>query len=674
MFETDRVSQGHVERLNRMHEVWVPTQFHVDTFVKSGVNKSKIRKVVQPVDTDFFDPAAIKDFPLPFGVRVFGEPPGESVDIIPAETFVFLSIFKWETRKGWDVLIKAYLQEFSGRDNTILYLLTNPYHSDRGFEHKVHAFVKNQGIKKPANGWGAVHIVDMHVPQDNLPGVYKAADVFVLPSRGEGWGRPHVEAMAMSLPVIATNWSGMTEYLTDSNSYPLPIDGLVTVEEGPFKGHLWAEPSIDALRRLMRHVYENPEEARKKGAIAREDVVRKYSLAVVGAQVVRELWRIHEVTEVGGHSDFKATKSMTLRYLDCTDEPQVSDMALAGDLQHAAAHWISTLHDGRHRLLQMVAALSSPASKWMEVDGGATSLFRWVENTMELMLEVVWVLEQGPDSMLDALLDQRQMDDLISQCYELLDEGQVQGTALVHRLSGALPVSMGAPDQLLVTHSGKAVQGPALVERLGGELSVNSAAYGQSPITQPVTTSTTGSHIITAISTTTSTSATIAPVCSTEFIDIQKVTDAPVGIKEISNKSGAVSIQTIASACIATPSNEMGGFCNQAWSSPSTVSTILPAAGELSTVLPKPAGSEAPVLLAGILIGMASPLTLPPSPSSIAPVVPTLAVEALHDLECSSTIRETVSYLPLGKLALGSSHRYVLLTFAIQPFARGGVG
>ena len=44
----------------------------------------------------------------------------------------------------------------------------------------------------------------------DLPKLYKAADAFVLPSRGEGWGRPHVEAMAMGLPVIATNWSGST--------------------------------------------------------------------------------------------------------------------------------------------------------------------------------------------------------------------------------------------------------------------------------------------------------------------------------------------------------------------------------------------------------------------------------------------------------------------------------
>ncbi len=38
--------------------------------------------------------------------------------------------------------------------------------------------------------------------QMDLPSVYRTMDCFVLPTRGEGWGRPIVEAMAMGLPVI----------------------------------------------------------------------------------------------------------------------------------------------------------------------------------------------------------------------------------------------------------------------------------------------------------------------------------------------------------------------------------------------------------------------------------------------------------------------------------------
>lgn len=96
--------------------------------------------------------------------------------------------------------------------------------------------------------------VSTHVDEAVLPRFYAAANAFVLPSRGEGWGRPHVEvrhvghlqgllslvaaamlrggmclqvhlsdknaalplqAMSMGLPVIATNWSGPMAFLDE---------------------------------------------------------------------------------------------------------------------------------------------------------------------------------------------------------------------------------------------------------------------------------------------------------------------------------------------------------------------------------------------------------------------------------------------------------------------------
>lgn len=109
-----------------------------------------------------------------------------------------------------------------------------------------------------------------------MPALYHKADCFVLPSRGEGWGRPHVEAMAMGLPVIATNWSGPTEFMTEENSYPIEVEAIDVINEGAFRGHRWARPSVTDLRRKMRRVYENREEARLKGAKARQDMVDKY--------------------------------------------------------------------------------------------------------------------------------------------------------------------------------------------------------------------------------------------------------------------------------------------------------------------------------------------------------------------------------------------------------------
>lgn len=80
MFETDRVNGEHVERCNKMDRVWVPSEFHVSSFVGSGVDSSKVVKIVQPVDVDVFDPlkyepldlVEVGDLVLGSGVRGLG--------------------------------------------------------------------------------------------------------------------------------------------------------------------------------------------------------------------------------------------------------------------------------------------------------------------------------------------------------------------------------------------------------------------------------------------------------------------------------------------------------------------------------------------------------------------------------------------------------------------------
>jgi len=128
----------------------------------------------------------------------------------------------------------------------------------------------------------------MHV--DRVPNLYKSVDAFVLPSKGEGWGRPQVEAMSMELPTIATYWSGPTEFMTYDNSYPLNYSRLEPVDDsaGPgTKGHKWVLPSKFHLRKLMRHLVDNPEEGRMKGKQARQDLINNYSVERV-SQIVND--------------------------------------------------------------------------------------------------------------------------------------------------------------------------------------------------------------------------------------------------------------------------------------------------------------------------------------------------------------------------------------------------
>lgn len=51
--------------------------------------------------------------------------------------------------------------------------------------------------------------------------------MLIQPSRGEGWGRPHVEAMSMKVPVIATIFGGTATFLNEENGFPISCERMV---------------------------------------------------------------------------------------------------------------------------------------------------------------------------------------------------------------------------------------------------------------------------------------------------------------------------------------------------------------------------------------------------------------------------------------------------------------
>jgi len=264
MFETDRLPEKWPERLNAVDEVWVPTEFHADVFRRGGV--PRVYVLGEPVDTDAFRPA----------------------ETATRDGFVVLSVFKWEARKGWDVLLRGWRDAFSTADDCpSLVLLTNAYHSKSDFELKLDTFARDVLFEE--RGLKALCPVRVltGLSQPELEALYRNVDVLAMPTRGEGWGRPHVEAMASGTPVIATNWSGPTAFLTEANGYPLHVhDALVPVGgDGPFRDHLWADPDPAHLAELLRRARDFPDERRAKGKRARDDVVARFSPSILAAQV-----------------------------------------------------------------------------------------------------------------------------------------------------------------------------------------------------------------------------------------------------------------------------------------------------------------------------------------------------------------------------------------------------
>jgi len=238
------------------------------------VDINKIYVVPEAVDTDLYNPATS---PMKVkGVRKYN----------------FLSIFKWEQRKGWDVLLKAYLSEFDRTDDVSLFILTHSYHNNVTASEAIHNI--SLEIGKSAENLPHVRVMTQYISSKDMPRFYAAMDCLAIPSRGEGWGRPHIEAMSMGLPVIATNFSGNTHFMTSANSILLKIDGMEEITEGAFRGHFWASPSVTHLREMMRYLYTNPEEGVKLGKQAREDVVSLYSYEKI-AEIIQE--RVRDIQE-----------------------------------------------------------------------------------------------------------------------------------------------------------------------------------------------------------------------------------------------------------------------------------------------------------------------------------------------------------------------------------------
>ncbi|MFC1938364.1 glycosyltransferase family 4 protein [Chloroflexota bacterium] len=63
-----------------------------------------------------------------------------------------------------------------------------------------------------------------YVPENDLPGIYNAASLFVFPSIYEGFGRPLLEAMMCGVPVITSNSSSMPEVVGDAGITVDPYD------------------------------------------------------------------------------------------------------------------------------------------------------------------------------------------------------------------------------------------------------------------------------------------------------------------------------------------------------------------------------------------------------------------------------------------------------------------
>jgi glycosyltransferase involved in cell wall biosynthesis len=97
------------------------------------------------------------------------------------------------------------------------------------------------------------------VPDEDLPALYSAADLFVFPSLYEGFGLPPLEAMACGTPVVCSNTSSLPEIVGEAALTFDPLDAeemSATIEEALDDAALREEMREKGLRQAAKFSWE----------------------------------------------------------------------------------------------------------------------------------------------------------------------------------------------------------------------------------------------------------------------------------------------------------------------------------------------------------------------------------------------------------------------------------
>ncbi|MCW2284302.1 phosphatidylinositol alpha-1,6-mannosyltransferase [Rhodoblastus acidophilus] len=120
------------------------------------------------------------------------------------DEFVLLSVGRLDSREGYkghDQVIDA-IPELADQNRKIVYYISG----DGDDRTRLETLAERRGVSDRVLFLG-------FTPRNELPDLYRAADVFVMPSRGEGFGIVFLEAMASGTPALGYAIGGATDPL-----------------------------------------------------------------------------------------------------------------------------------------------------------------------------------------------------------------------------------------------------------------------------------------------------------------------------------------------------------------------------------------------------------------------------------------------------------------------------
>jgi len=257
VFESTRVPPTVMSTMLTADQVWVPSGWGRDVLIANGLDPARCAVVHEGVDAEQYHPYYSR---------------------AESQVLSYLITGKYELRKSIIETVFAWQQEFGNDPAVELVVKTTHFINQEAKYNELSTWLTSQNITNIRIMWGPVSNTD-------LVDLYQQSHVFVLPTKGEGWGLPLIEAAAVGLPIITTWHSAHTEFLQHIRSSVISVDhdmAPVTCAEYQYfypspDGNWgnWAQPRIDSIRQALRTARDNyatlAQEARANSDIIRRD-------------------------------------------------------------------------------------------------------------------------------------------------------------------------------------------------------------------------------------------------------------------------------------------------------------------------------------------------------------------------------------------------------------------
>jgi glycosyltransferase involved in cell wall biosynthesis len=233
-----------------VNQIWTPSRFTAAALEPLLPNRVKIVPPPMALVPPVASAARRSDFGLPEDAVVV------LVSFNLASSFV---------RKNPFGAIAAFRGAFGDRSDRVLVLkISHPEHAPADFA------CLTQMAQAPN-----IRIDTRTLPPDDRHALTACADIVLSLHRGEGFGLVMAEAMLLGKPVIATGWSGNTDFMDSENAALVPYRLAPARDDRLVYRGLWAEPDVAEAVILLRMLADDAAARRALGERARNSALRR---------------------------------------------------------------------------------------------------------------------------------------------------------------------------------------------------------------------------------------------------------------------------------------------------------------------------------------------------------------------------------------------------------------